>query len=256
MISPEERHIAPEAVMEELPPVLADPPWLRKKKKVKAPTFILQPLGCPDLEAVSDELKKEHQPTIDRFQKQGLSPRSIIDYCVRYSFDNPLKKIAGQCLAAIEENQPETLVDLWLKALRKNDPGSFRIHLMILDQLSPEFALAVWNDTAAWYDEVDYVEPFLVKHGLSAKKGFVDLFEKQPVAYASFGLAWGFAELAPGYARIFTGQSKNARIADQWFGRFPEQAACGLLYLALGGDKKENKDAEKALSFWPRVSVR
>lgn len=58
MSSHEKLQIRPEeAQMEELPRILADPPWRRKKNKTKFTALDLQPLPCADVNALPDDVR-------------------------------------------------------------------------------------------------------------------------------------------------------------------------------------------------------
>lgn len=255
MTSPEERQIAPEAAMEELPPILAAPPWRRKNKKTKFKSFDLPLLPCADVNALPDDVRLKWRLMQKYEMKYWFLPQraktleEVLRKCFIFSSDKPLDSIIDNCLAAVEKNDPETLTDLWLNALRKHDPGTYSLHLKILNQLPHNLALAVWNATATLYDSTVYLEYFMAEHGLAAKKGLVEIFDKKPISYEHIAAYWGCPEMAWTYARIFSGKSQNVGSARRWFLNYPEQALCGLLPLALKADKQPNKIAQKVVRF-------
>ncbi|MFC1851996.1 DUF4132 domain-containing protein, partial [candidate division CSSED10-310 bacterium] len=116
-----------------------------------------------------------------------------------------------------------------------------------LDDLVDEVALDLWNtaDPKIWgiYDESLLF--ILARFGVDSLPGFIKCGERHVKALEALSYVRSPA-VAPVMARVLD-KKKSAPISLQWFARYPEEAAIGLLPLVVGPQNKARHFAERAV---------
>lgn len=246
-----------EAALADLPEILAAPPWLKKKKKAPSRSWALEPLPCEDIDpipAAERAKKRMHQAAgLDHFKDD---PRDIIKVYFPLKRNRPLEGRYLACFEAIERNDVETTVELWRdlcvehKAKAAGKIFGLTLNLQALDCLPFELSLPIWNATSDLYDYLMCEEHMVEAYGAAAKPGLMRVFEKDPSGWMDLAGQFGFAEMAPVFARLYGGRGRQGvQAARQWFARYPRPAIIGLLPPALGAEAGPRRAARSALMF-------
>ena len=232
--------VGPEASVAELPPVLRDPPWLRASRKAAPPpaSVALTPLAIEEKVVwIPGELGEYDTPL----------PRTtpLIDVQSLVGWKN--------LPAGVKERSKE--MDAFVeKAFAKSNPDEYfkRVHYVstMLHVCSDAVALRLLDTQTdrlvdANIHDLDYL---LSRFELRALGGLIALAEAQPARLAVL-VRVASPKLAPLMADAHFRMKKIGPIARDWFGRFPEHAAVGLIPLALGDDKKLRAAATSAVRW-------
>lgn len=199
----------------ELPPVLANPPWLAPRTKTVAP-MSLAPLPLVPAEHWSDEEREE----------MLMEERATLS-----TYDNPPTAPANST-QAIAAGDSAALVALWQEAAQNRDWFAACVHL-IADLPAP-FNAAVWNATAGRpINSPGYAVATL---GLGGLPALVTMCQQRPGDDLVYARHIAAVELAAPIARAFiTLKKRTARTAARrWLLAYPEHTACALIAPALG----------------------
>ncbi|NHZ63710.1 DUF4132 domain-containing protein [Massilia sp. CCM 8694] len=199
----------------DLPPVLANPPWLAPRKKTVA-AMSLAPLPLASVAHWSDEeredMRMEERETLFTYASQAKAP--------------------AHSAAAIAAGDTAGLVAIWQEAAQDNKFFAACVHLIA--DLPPPFNAAVWNATAG--HPVNSPGYAVATLGLSGLPALVTMCEQRPgddLVYARYIAA---VELAAPVARAYATLKTRAvrAAARQWLLAYPEHTACALIAPALG----------------------
>lgn len=204
-----------EAALEELPEVLARPPWLTPR----AP----------------------RQPLIARAQaapyEERLHPSS--SGCQPFFYEVP---------------PPEGLApsSTFLR-LQKQLRQGHQLSLHRLDELANSEALQLLLQAPAssWQDSWTPLEPLMERFGLAALAGLLGQFSQRPREVLEVFQRVESPKLASCIAAAMK-QQQHRKLATRWIQRFPEAAITGLLPLAVGDDplRPEAEQAIRWLADW------
>jgi len=240
----------PVAAQADLPQVLADPPWLRPRKKAVA-ALAKQPLPVAPVERW-DSVDREGWAKLDRWQQRDFdkarkNTAALLD-SIGFS-RNPghagdeARRMAAQ---AIADADSEAFAEAW-RLYREGDEGA-EIDTRFLTLLPREMGIETWNALAGEAQPygVDYL---LSQFGSAAVPGFAvmlrDSFDKMlPLAPCI-----GAVEFAGPIARAAARLKKLQDEARRWLLRFPEHAIAGLIAPAIGKAGEERSCALSALRF-------
>lgn len=203
----------PEASPDELPQVLVRPPWLERRAAAK-PTVVE---GLATL---------EREEAVDW---GGTAPPE------KYYYDRP--PLDGR-------RDAERRKDLEA-ALRKSDGQ----HLWVLDRLSDDAALAVWNEMPAetWWLGYKSFLNLLARFGTAGMPGFLALARRDLGRSMEVLERLDSPRVAPFLAEAFGRLQKCRGAARAWFSHHPETAAVGLVPDAVGKPGKARAYAGDAL---------
>ncbi|QWF18231.1 DUF4132 domain-containing protein [Lysobacter capsici] len=228
------------AALEELPPVLAAPPWLGTRPKVLTVTG-LEPLP---LAAVEHWTPAEREAAVDlgswrreRFEKLGNSAMAMTTLIGFNNRDIKDKSVFQDAAKAIRNRDSQALIDAWqrYKTIRKSAGWSWvPIDGTELGQLPEELAVPVWNGLAGEGDSDYGVDYMLARFGLAALPGVSAAVRRRPSEHLQVALHVGSVEFAPLMARAFAKLKSVRDVGRRWLLANPEYAACGLIAPAIG----------------------
>ena len=233
----------------DLPNVLADPPWLRPRKKKAASTLALQPLSLAPVERWDDIDRTAWLSNQSwgwgRLSKGPNTPEALAEELgFRWHTVVSDKEAHKRAIEAIGNADARALVEAW----RLYWPGgSWRsISAPALTLLPGAMGVDTWNllvgDVEPYTPSIGYL---LAKFGLPALPGFEVLLTRRPSDAVPIAKCFGSVGLAAPIARAASKLKKVQHEARQWLLRFPEHAICGLVAPALG---KAGEDRDCALS--------
>ena len=244
------------AGLDEVPRVLADPPWL-KPRKTLANVPGLAPLPEPAQEHW-DEAERASAAQLSVWQRNRYSGSKAMkeiaddlgfksDWTTQDEEGN--RRLREQAIAAIESNDAAALIEAWrgLKATRKyfyvNVDGA------ALAQLPDELAVPVWNDLAGEGHADHQVELMAARYGLRAWPGVFKAIRRSLGAYIELALRYADADMAGLAARAHAKLKTLRRFGRDWLLRYPEVAAAALIAPALGKPGEARDCAGAALRF-------
>ncbi|KWS04320.1 Molybdate metabolism regulator [Lysobacter capsici AZ78] len=228
------------AAPDELPPVLAAPPWLGTRPKVLTVTG-LEPLP---LAAVEHWTPAEREAALDlgpwkreRFEtlrNDAMAMTTLLGFKQHDVLD---KSVFQEAAKAIRTRDSQALIEAWrrYKAMRTNGGWSWMpIDGTEFGQLPEELALPVWNALAGEGDSDYGVDYMLARFGLAALPGVSAAVRRRPSEHLQVALHVGTVEFAPLMARAFAKLKSVRDIGRRWLLANPEYAACGLIAPAIG----------------------
>jgi len=234
----------------DLPGVLADPPWLRPRKKAAA-ALALQPLSLAPVERWDDI--DRNQWTSAHSQMWGFfrrEPESADSKAHALGFAWHAEDVAAcqMAVTAIENADAKALAEAW--GIYRNGGTGREVLSLAIPLLPAAMAAQAWNLLAG---DVDPYPPriacVLAKLGLPALPGFEWLLARRTSDMAPLAKCFGAAGMALPMARAATKLKKVQDEARQWLLRFPEHAICGLIAPALGKAGEEQECALSALRY-------
>lgn len=215
----------PDAEDSELPAVLREPPWTGPRKKAGKPvTLDLEPL------AMAESVEwREGQKALWTGSGYGTpsaeGSRTLREVVDRWTADEPPRNVPSY----------QRGVDLWHFSCAEDD-----------------VALECWNRMtpgAFGWSDGDSVRQLVARLEERGMPGYVALAAKQTQSAAENLTGVRSPRLAPLYSRVLASRGKNRSHAQAWLESFPEEAAAGLIPIALGTQKKERALAGDAISY-------
>ena len=225
---------------DELPGVLASPPWLAKVQKKAAGVLALEPMAVTPVEQWA-EGKRESALRLNSWQtgRHDAASKNIGTLLDELGFDKgrqSLAPFAKTAAAAIAAGNAEGLITSWreMVAERKKDRYYwFNFHASFVPLLPAPIGIAFWNAVAG-EAESDDIGRLLATHGLAVLPGLVAMVRSKPADNLSYALNYGAAELAMPAARAFAKLKTLRAEGREWLLKYPEHTACGLIAPALG----------------------
>jgi hypothetical protein len=219
-----------DAEPEDLPGVLAEPPWKGKRKAAPAPA-VISPL--PLLPAEESIVWK---PGERDYMASGRAGRHSIWVESEWPAlgDDALREREAESFASFEA------------ALRRNQG----VHLKSLFHLTDALSLSTWNSFPSakyeYFDPAD-LHRVLARHGLLALPGFFAFAEVQRALVVEVLARVRSPRVAGLMATAHAELTRGRRIATQWLNAFPREAAIGLIPDAVGEPGTARRHAEAAL---------
>ncbi|SFD45730.1 DUF4132 domain-containing protein [Paracidovorax konjaci] len=229
------------AARDELPAVLADPPWLAKTARKAAAVLSLEPLPLAPAEAWAPGEREEAQRLnswhVGRYAKAAQDVLEMVDLL---GFETHRKKqlapLAEDAARAIRTRDASALVTAWraMLAERKRERYYwYSFDAVAMAHLPPELAVPFWNAVAG-EAEGHGVGHAIAKLGLPALPALAAMVRMKPAENLAWAMHYGAVEIAPTAARGFA-KLKTARDTGRaWLLKYPEHAACALIAPALG----------------------
>jgi len=243
---------AAEAAREDLPSVLANPPWLRPRKKAVAP-MDLQALPLAPVERWDDvnrEAWADVGPWWEKKFEHALKDPAV--WVAELGFrSNP--EWAGdearlQAMKAIADADSKALAAAW--RAHASDSRWSRLAPPMIVLLPGDMGVETWNLLSCAVDaSTKYMETVLARFGLRALPGFEALLRNRFDEVADFAPRFGSVGIAAPMARAAAKLKKLQAQGREWLLRFPEHAICGLIAPALGKAGEERDCAKSALLY-------
>ncbi len=229
----------------ELPGILTNPIWLKKKNKSATTIFTLpvlplesigpNPQPQPEAEIPSTaEVLRHLGFSSGAFEENNPDPE-------RFDIKWGVTKTA---IRLLETEDYESL----LNTRPKYDyEGFITFYVSILTRLPAEKALSIWNGLSHMH--LVGAEKVVERFGLSTVPGLLRYALVNPKEAVPLAAQFGATEVALLMARAFC-QLKSVRdVAEYWLTTYPEHAITGLLPIALGKPVKEQQDARMTLRY-------
>ena len=247
------------AAANELPPVLAAPPWLAAKQKKAATVQQLQTLTLAPRElwdpGSRETALEESGWTAKRLQECRDNPAELVSQLGFWSHLDYLKPLTEQAVAAIAQRDTDGLVRIWremIVARRRQQYFWLSVRTEVITTLPEGMAVPFWNAIA---DDIvsdssissDDISRMVAMHGLAVLPAVTALVRNKPMDCLPRALAIGAVELAPTAARAFARLKSVRETGRTWLLRHPEHAAVGLLPAALGKTGEARDSAASAL---------
>ncbi|AOI73408.1 WGR and DUF4132 domain-containing protein [Burkholderia ubonensis] len=227
------------ASTDELPDVLAAPPWLAARQK-KTAALTLEPLELAAIECW-DEAKRNQAKTPDQWEAKRLAAAAkdtmaLIDglgFDASKKYYGPLGEAAAR---AIRQGDAPAFVDAWRAMLdeRKRERYFwYWLRAEYLTLLPAGVAVDIWNAVAGEHS-TGSVDMLMATFGLPALPGLIATVRNKPTENFHYALNYGAVECAPIAARAFAKLKTLRDDGRAWLLKFPEHAASGLIAPALG----------------------
>jgi len=241
-----------EAAREDLPAVLANPPWLRPRKKAAA-ALDLQPLPLAPVERWDDVDREGWAQAGDwwdqAFERARKDPAVwVAELGFRRNPTSTGDEARRQAQLAIEAADSKAMLAAWRNYV-PGDPWA-RLSAPMMTLLPGEMGVETWNLLSNSV-EVGFrsLELLLARFGLRALPGLEALLRNRFDEVVQYAPRFGSVAMAAPMARAAAKLKKLQEQGRQWLLRFPEHAICGLLAPALGKAGEEKACAVSALRY-------
>lgn len=231
-----------EASPEQLPPLLREPPWLRKARAADLPTLDIPARATPDrVEWAADERARHAALQVNPgYAKQLPSPTAHAMNEMQITPEGQARVMAGRPLL------PED-VKITKQYFYGQAPG---ILLLFPDAA----ALALWNSYPSkhWYSYSDTSAPIraiLARHGEAAVPGFVGYVQSDPEAGLPIAIDVDSAQLVPVALHALRNLKKAKAPAMAWLRAHVDTALAQALPLAFGRDRTQRENAQFGLRW-------
>jgi len=225
---------------DELPGVLASPPWLAKVQKKAAGALALEPLALAPVERWDEAARANALSANSWQQSRHASARQDVRVLLdELGFDRSKKQLHPMneaAVAAVAAGDADALIAAWRAMVverKKERYYWFRFQSTYAAMLPAAVGVPFWNAIAG--EAEDYgIGHILATHGLAVLPGLLSMVRAKPGENLSFALYYGTPELALPAARAFAKLKTLRATGREWLLKFPEHAACGLIAPALG----------------------
>ncbi|MFT4187687.1 MAG: DUF4132 domain-containing protein [Aeromicrobium sp.] len=252
-----------EASDEELPRVLAAPPWLEKRPREKP--ILIDPLPWEPVERWAAGQREQWLATKAWAVAHGtLKNVEAVAQALcesRYSWQD--KQVGADQVTAMADafavgdaQAAASAFGEWAaaqKAENRYSSAVVRSFLLVeqaapvLDKVRPDLGLEVWNLLAGTAEDDYDVKPVVARRGVAALPGLARVIRRRPADELATALPFGSVELAPLMARAFHQLKTVREDALAWLLAHPDYAAAGLIAPALGKHGAARDAARAAL---------
>lgn len=244
------------AANDELPRVLADPPWLKPRRALATVA------GLAVLDRSVQEFweagEREKATQLDGWRRSRYTKSASAEYLVKElgfeenwtSTDKAQEKVLRErAIAAVKAGDAAALIEAWraLKPIRNYFYVS--VDGAALANLPEAMTLAVWNEIAGEGYSDYSVEFMAARYGLGAWPGVFKAIRRSPGAFTDLALRYADAELAAMAARAYTKLKTLRGFGRDWLLRHAPMAAASLIAPALGKAGEARDCAGAALRF-------
>ncbi|NZA25471.1 DUF4132 domain-containing protein [Luteimonas sp. SJ-92] len=225
---------------DELPAVLARPPWLATRKKRAIAALDLETLPIAPVERWAPGEREAGRFAAGQlppyYADAAKDPDKMVE-CLDFKRHVDTRDLVEPAIRAIRTQDATALCELWLKMkqARKAERWSYiTLSDTLLALLPGEMGASVWNVLAGESD-YSYRPDFIVgKFGLKVLPGLLAVVRRHPAENLVLALNFGAVDLAPQMARAAAKLKSLRETGRQWLLKFPEHAACGLIAAAVG----------------------
>ncbi|KQU67146.1 MULTISPECIES: DUF4132 domain-containing protein [unclassified Rhizobacter] len=231
-----------EAAPDQLPPLLREPPWLRKARAADLPTLDVAAHATPDRLGWSPDERARHAAhQVNPWRnKQSPSPTGYALNELQITPEGQVRVMTGQPLL------PEDF-----KITRQYFYGQTPEVVLLFPEPA---ALALWNSYPSkhWYSYNDTSAPIraiLARHGEAAVPGFVGYVQSYPEAGLPIAIDVDSAQLAPIALHALRNLKKAKAPAMAWLRAHADTALTQALPLAFGTDRTLRENAQFGLRW-------
>ncbi|WP_257387223.1 DUF4132 domain-containing protein, partial [Tahibacter caeni] len=245
------------AAVEDLPRVLADPPWL-KARKALASIGGLAPLPLPT-RAHWDDSERAAVSELSAWEKRriaavGGDPAVVLGelgFNNNYSaIDKALEKqLVDEAAAALSRHDMDALHAAWTRLKQNRRYVYLNVNGGVIGRLPDRLALDVWNRLAGEGSSDSNVGYMLARFGLDAWPGALRAIRRSPSTFTDLALKFADTDLAVTAARAYAKLKTLRQFGRDWLLRYPEYAAAALIAPALGKAGEARDCAGAALRF-------
>jgi predicted DNA-binding WGR domain protein len=231
----------PEASAQDLPELLTNPPWNRKRKPVELPTLELSPQATADSFNWSEAERTRHLAFDPHWMRRGVQKGPDCD------------KLMLRNLRVRESSIPDLMQG---RAMRDDDIGGVdqfnyqRAYFIFL--LSPDLRLNFWNH-CNWNGikpySVDPVMAILAAHGGAALPGLATLAQVAPEMALQAAENIDCSVIVPTVMHAACNLKKARPLALNWMRTHPRTAAVHGLPMAFGKDKSARTNAQYSMRW-------
>jgi predicted DNA-binding WGR domain protein len=226
-----------EAAPERLPPLLREPPWLRKARAVELPTLEVSVPERPEHIGWSAEVKARHAA----YQVNAWRARRATNP-VEYALTEMQITPAGR--ARVLAGQPLQADDV--KVTKQYFYGESPEVVLLLPDAA---GLALWSSYPAkhWYSWGDTSAPInavLARHGEAALPGLAAYVQAHPEEGLAIALPVDSTRIVPTALHALRNLKKAKVPAIAWLRAHPQTALATALPMAFGKDKTARDDAQ------------
>lgn len=228
------------ASADELPPVLAAPPWRqpRPRQAVAVLDIPLLPVApvehwAPGTREAAMQVSSYYAQRMDTCRKDPARAADELGFALR---DNDFPALNAPAAQAIASGDTERLIVLWreMVALRRRaEYYWFCLYPDYIDTLPAGMAVPFWNAVAG-ETESGSISRMVASHGLAVLPALLTMVRAKPGDCLADALHVGAVELALPAARAFAKLKTVKETGRQWLLQYPEHAAAGLLPAAFG----------------------
>ncbi|WP_447889054.1 DUF4132 domain-containing protein [Serratia fonticola] len=218
----------------ELPDVLVNPPWLKKKRK--AVILTLAPLSLAPTVDLPDEVKEQWLGQLaEPVDQNAKVDANNLAYNLGFSYDD------DTAATAIKNRDTQGLIDAWMS--RVAEYSGYDFNMESTRRLPDEMALALWDGLSIHRCRG---EGYMVaRFGEAAVPGLITAVRARPAELSPIWKHVGASELAPIIVRAFLKRKKLRSETLQWLYKYPHHSAIGLIPVALG-KKCDAQDCAKS----------
>lgn len=243
------------AAIDEIPGVLAAPPWRQPRAEpsvvaLKLPVLPVPPVErwAPGQREATVQLNSEQARRLQHRRQHPVDAAEGIGFPRNHDALTPFNALAAQAIGAGDTAQ---LIALWQQMRGVGGVSSYYWYshdVDGLDALPAEMAVAFCNAVEA--EVVMHCLPrMLALHGMQVFPALLARVNAKPADYLPDALHIGAVDLAPAAARAFAKLKTGREPGRQWLLAFPEHAAAGLLPAAFGKPGAARDCAQAALSL-------
>ncbi|MDA8448346.1 DUF4132 domain-containing protein [Acidovorax sp. NCPPB 3859] len=227
---------------DDLPDVLARPPWLAKAARKAVAVLSLEPLPLAPVEqwapSAREEARRLNSWQMARYAKAAQDVAELLDllgfgkrrHQQQYG---PMRADAERALLA---RDARALVAAWRAMVAERQYERYdwySFDATAAAQLPPEMAVPFWNAVAGETEGGD-IGYAIATLGLPALPALAAMVRLKPTENLAWAMHYGAVEIAPAAARAFAKLKTARAIGRAWLLQYPEHAACALIAPALG----------------------
>lgn len=223
-----------EAAPEQLPPLLREPPWLRKERASELPTLDVAARATPDrIDWAPADRERYAACEAGEYRRRHTLPQVLTN--MQITPDGQARVMAGQ-----------PLHDGDVHVTREYFSGEAPEYLLMFP---PAARLALWNSYPArywyqWSDNESPIRAMLAKHGEAALPGFAAYVQAHPETGLVLATAVDSASIVPTALHALRKLKKAKVAAIAWLKAHAATALAVALPLAFGKDKALRDNAQ------------
>lgn len=242
---------------DELPDVLATPPWKRPKPKTQLPEL---DLGVLDMEPAEEwpPGAKERVPQVSGYPARGATDIWELFITSVGGGRGLTDAETAALLQPAQSGDVDAFATAWhsieVRLREKSRYNTLRVWPKQFLALG-DFGIEAWNRVIADTTYRDETSSMLAQIGLRGLPGLATLLETSPATEAKYAAPFGATSLALPMARGLARLKSIRDVAANWLKRWPAHAAAGLLPVAFGPKGTDRDDAQQGLRWLDSIGA-